>query len=560
MPISTFKFDQIGIAKVLEQEWLKVPLNQREYSWEQKHVNDLFQDFAKSISKNAYFLGTIVLTELPSKDFLVVDGQQRLATTTILIAAIRDYFFQKNETALSGSVETDFLFKLDRPTGERKPRLSLNVDDNEYFRTQILANRSEKGALLATKESHKRLSDAYRIAREQVEKIIAPYAENNRKDQLNSWLDFLSNSAQVILLKVPDSNSAYVMFETLNDRGLKVSQADLVKSYMFGEAGVREPEAHQSWALMIGALETVDQDDLTINFLRHICSALYGLTRAREVFEIIKGKVSGTVNAVSFLNNLRIYSTDYSAMLCVSHEKWNKYPPGVRNSIQTLNDLNVQSIRPLMFSVSHKFSEREAEKAFRMFIAWTIRFFVCGGSTSGVTEEAYAKAAKKIMDGTITRCEQLLSEMEKFIASDTEFKESFATLKVSKEYLARYYLRSLETTIRQQPNPSWVINQDTAAVNLEHVMPKNFKNWTALDDETASAYLKRLGNLALLESAKNTTAGDSPFDQRKGVYTSSGFKLTEMIGECGTWGITEITERQAKMAEYATKTWPLMAE
>lgn len=88
------QFDHKGIGSVLEHGRLRVPLNQREYSWEETHVNDLFQDLAGAIDRGkTYFLGTMVLTG--GADFVpeVTDGQQRLATTTILLAAIRDWLY-----------------------------------------------------------------------------------------------------------------------------------------------------------------------------------------------------------------------------------------------------------------------------------------------------------------------------------------------------------------------------------------------------------------------------------------------------------------------------------
>ena len=148
--------------------------------------------------------------------------------------------------------------------------------------------------------------------------------------------------------------------------------------------------------------------------------------------------------------------------------------------------------------------------------------------------------------------------MANIVASDTEFEEAFRSLRVSKEYLARYYLRSLEMTVRKQQNPSWVPSEGTDSVNLEHVLPKNYEaHWSELDEETASAYFKRLGNLALLEAKKNTEADNLPFSKKKSAYQDSTFKLTEMIAKSKKWGVDQINDRQRKLAELAVKTWPL---
>jgi len=109
------EFDHIGIGTALLRHRFVVPLNQREYSWEQEHVLDLFHDLAKAINeaKSSYFLGTIVLTPGHGGVTEVADGQQRLATTTILLGAIRDYFHSRNEELLVTSLE-QFLFDIAR--------------------------------------------------------------------------------------------------------------------------------------------------------------------------------------------------------------------------------------------------------------------------------------------------------------------------------------------------------------------------------------------------------------------------------------------------------------
>src|SRR5271163_4494270 len=93
------KFERRGIGEVIKNNQLKVPLNQREYSWELEHVKDLLSDIANSMQKGkeVYFLGIIVFTTSPKGILEVADGQQRLATTTIILTAIRDIFLELND-------------------------------------------------------------------------------------------------------------------------------------------------------------------------------------------------------------------------------------------------------------------------------------------------------------------------------------------------------------------------------------------------------------------------------------------------------------------------------
>jgi uncharacterized protein with ParB-like and HNH nuclease domain len=137
-PRTPIGFDHLGLGSVLQRNRLTVPLNQREYSWEKKHVLDLLTDFSRALTKKSYFLGTIVLTTTHDDALEVIDGQQRLATTTILIAAIRDYLLSIKEDVLVNSIEQDFLFKIIREKKEKAPRLTLNQQDKDYFIARVL--------------------------------------------------------------------------------------------------------------------------------------------------------------------------------------------------------------------------------------------------------------------------------------------------------------------------------------------------------------------------------------------------------------------------------------
>src|SRR5205085_5013505 len=108
--------------------------------------------------------------------------------------------------------------KIDREANEIEPRLKLNVDDNEFFRRRILERpNSPKRKVQAKKPSHERIYKAAELAKAHVQDILQPHAKSNQVPVLNSWITFLEQIAEVIILKVPDDLSAFVMFETLND-------------------------------------------------------------------------------------------------------------------------------------------------------------------------------------------------------------------------------------------------------------------------------------------------------------------------------------------------------
>jgi hypothetical protein len=176
-------FEHIGIGNLLRTGRLRVPPNQRSYKWEEEHVTDLFQDLLKAIDGPDYFLGTIVLTGAANPIPEVTDGQQRLATTTILLTAIRDFFIGREEDKLVRQLEGDFLSFTEYGTKETVPRLGLNVDDSQFFTEAIISRPSERKQLRSGElsESNARLFNALILAKRHVESITSAFRESDRR-------------------------------------------------------------------------------------------------------------------------------------------------------------------------------------------------------------------------------------------------------------------------------------------------------------------------------------------------------------------------------------------
>jgi len=555
-------FEHLGIATVLKHQRLLVPPNQRDYLWEDSHVKDLFQDIAEAINgdKPSYFLGTIVLTAGEDGVPQVTDGQQRLATISILLASFRDYYSEKKRDMLVGSIENDFLFEIDRSTERRVPKLTLNIDDKDYFNKRILSRPGhEDRSVQLQRTSHELIDSAAKRASKQVEAIVAQHNDKAAMAALEKWTKYLLNDATVIEIIVPDSVNAFKMFETLNDRGLKVSQAYLVKNFLFGEAGYSAVnEMHQKWGQMDGALEALADDDAVMNYLWNMAIMMNGHTRNPEIFDKIRDAVKGSPQAVEFVTMLADRSSDYIAIMQPDHVKWKTYPSSVRQLIETMNVLRVKVQRPCMFAISVKFSPNEAAKAFKLILSWSVRFLIVGGGRSGGVQEFYANIAHGIENREIKNAEDLARKAEGFIPSDTEFEGAFASANVSANHLARYYLRAIEQKTIENPNPEFVVNADATQVTLEHVMPQHPEgSWSQILTEVAEAHVNRLGNLALLGAASNVAAGNDSIRDKAKVYAKSGFKWTKMMAMAKSWGPSDINARQQKMAKEAVSIWSL---
>lgn len=561
MNTSEISFEHKGIGSILAQNRLVVPLNQREYSWGDDHVNELFHDFSDALAKNkgGYFLGTIVLTKGGGDQPEVSDGQQRLATTSILLAAIRDHFHTQGDTTRAAHIAGKFLYTTDLDTTETVPKLRLNVDDHEFFRKAIVSELgSDDRKVLPCKQSHERIERAAAIAHTYISDLLKPHNKNLHADRLIELVKFIENSAQVIALKVPDHMNAFVMFETLNDRGLKASQADLLKNHLLSLCGDRISEGQQKWAAMVGVLEALDVDDITVTYLHHVLINKYGPIREREVFDKIKSSVNSQIGAIGFLDELAEGAVHYAALFNPDHRAWANYGTSTRKNVTTINrDLRVSQIRPLMFAVKRKFSVPEAKMAFRKFVFWSVRFLIVGGR-GGLLDRNYSSAAHKVANGKITTAAELTHELSDILPSDAVFEAAFSEAKISHNYLARYILRALEQRKQNIAEPEFVPSDDEAAINLEHVLPENpGASWPGLDADTAAAYFRRIGNFCLLPAQKNAWIGNASFDMKKPVLKESKFQTTSEMANEASWGTKEITDRQKRLAKLAAETWPI---
>lgn len=552
---SQIGFEQLGLANVLKQNTLAVPPNQREYSWSEKEITQLLQDIAKSIADNekAYFLGTLVTIPRASGVLEVVDGQQRLATTAILLASFRN-FLKGKDNILVESLENEFLSVIDRTRRERVPRLTLNLDDNDFFKSRL----TDVLTVNATRLSHERIEKAFKICMGHVLKIVSGVNEKDQGDIVNNWIDFLQKSALVILLRVPNDANAYKMFETLNDRGLKTSQADLVKNYLFGRAAERFSEVQQKWALMRGALESFGDEDTVINFLRHSLIAIHGFVRESQVYDVVQLIARSPQNTVTFATTLENLSNIYVAIHNPEHERWNSYSDASRNAIKVLNLFDIKPMRPLMLAVADKFTPPEAESAFRLLISVCVRLLIAGTTRSGSVENPLASAAYKVYSGEVKNISGIKTILGDVIVSDQQFKLEFETATVSKAQLARYYLRSLEQVAQGVADPYFIPNADGQVINLEHVLPREpFSNWPEFTDDTHPIYLKRLGNMALMLATENSGLSSDAYDAKRVAYAASPYVLTSQIADAASWGPEQIAQRQKTLAELAVKAWPI---
>jgi hypothetical protein len=559
MQVGQIDFDLVGIAARLEIRPLRVPIYQRSYAWKEDEISDFWNDLKSAFTSDQpeYFMGTVVLSKegVVGRD-TIIDGQQRLATTTILLAAIRDEFRTRNDENRAAIVQSTYLAKSDLASGGQIPQLTLNSDDDTYFR-EVVINATPIANVDIMHASHKLIAYALSTLRVRV-KEVADAAGIAWPTKLTSWVGFLKERVRVITVEVPNEADAFLIFETLNDRGADLTIADLLKNYLFGRAGAQLDVVRDGWMLALGTLDISAENAVFTTFLRHYWSSRHGAVRERLLYKSIKDRVTTDIQAVDFIVELQKAARHYAAILSSENDFWAQKGATVKDNVDTLNRLELEQNRPLLLAAMQHFSEAELKKLLRAMVSWSVRGLIVGGIGGGTTEKTFCEAAMKIRAGDIQTADQVFDQLANIIATDDEFKSMFATARVTRGVLARYYLNALERKAQGTAEPELVPNVNEEQVNLEHVLPKNATaaEWGQFSADERKDHVDRLGNLCLLAKGPNGRIGNKSFAVKKPILSASALVLTKAAAANPTWTKGVVTKRQADLAELAVTTWP----
>ena len=560
--ISIEKIDAslIGIGSLIKSSRFTIPIYQRPYSWTDSQIDDLYRDLNDAITGDApdYFLGTLVTTRNPEEGRLtIIDGQQRLVTVSVLIAAIRDHFLLDGQHDRAQDIEREYLFKRDIRTQELTPHIYLTAEDRDFFVETVAKGpppAPETRGAQANSPAQQRLHRATEIAATFVTNLLSMTQKG--EERLLDLIDFLTEKAKLVSVSVGSESSAFVIFEVLNDRGLDLSITDLLKNYVFRTAANRVEEAQAAWTQMTTIISEVASEPELKNFVRHCWTATHGMTRERELYDAIKKVISSKAKAVEFAKALAKASAFYAGLSNPASDQWDDYQPIVRQSIEVLDQLGVTQLRPLVLAIFQHFSPDEIAKTLPAIVAWSVRFLICGSGGSGTLETAYADRAKDVSGGKIKTAATLWDAMKGIVPDDITFKSKFATATVSKADLAKYYLRVLEQQSKSADDET-IVNPDQGKVNLEHVLPRNpTEGWKHIPVEQTPALIKRLGNLTLLATRLNSKAANAAFDEKKKHFAKSAIAMTKDLCAVSGWTPQAIATRQDAMADLAVKAWP----
>jgi len=555
-----FSFTPDAIGHVLADRVLAVPVYQRSFSWTETEVEEFLQDLMGAFRDDQaeYFIGNLVLSKEGSDShaLAIIDGQQRLATTSLLVAAIREQYHDRGDQAVADSIHGQFISIFDRRRREEIPRLKLNSDDDPFFR-RLIVDRADPAKLEVLHSSHQLILDAFQILQAQF-RDVAEGAGDDWADILADWTDFLETKVRVVVVDVPTEADAFLIFETLNDRGADLTIADLLKNYLFRRAADDLDLVRDAWMNALGALEISAENSVFTTFLRHLWSSTHGATRERLLYKSIKERITTRVQAVEFAQELKVSARLYAAILNSDHDFWRSLGASAKENIETLERLRLEQGRPLLLAIMQHFTHDQLRASLRALVAWGVRGLIVGGIGGGKTERVYCDAALKVRSGEVKNAAELLRVLAEIVPSDDEFRASFARARVTTGRLARYYLHAMERTQRGEEEPELIPNQDAEQVNLEHVLPKNPGDgeWDQFSAEEHSIFVHRIGNMVLLRRGENDRLGNKPWEEKKPVLEASDLVLTQRAGEKQEWTGAVIDALQNEMSAIALRTWP----
>jgi hypothetical protein len=549
-----------GIGGYLSSRRLAIPDYQRSYSWSvEDEVRELWEDLRTAIAsdQSEYFLGAIVVIRGDETHRTqVIDGQQRLATISLMYAALRDIYASRSDERAT-EIERDLLGKKDRATRDLTQFLTLNAEDNEYFRQLTLKTPADRTVPPST-ASHKRLQEAFDFAGSRFNETIGGLSPQDWPTPLVRWDKFVFDRAMIIEVSVPNESRGFVIFETLNDRGLNLSTADLLKNHLLGTAGGRIEEAKSRWTRAAAPFFAPDSGlDMEV-FLRQFWASKKGVVRVKDLFWQMKSEVSNAEQAVALAGELAEASRLWTAMFDRDSDVWQGYPKAAVTALDTLQNLKVEQCRPLLLAALRKLPPANVATLLRLVVNWSVRWIVVGGGSAGTTERLYAEAARKVSDGEFGSVADVVSFFDSAVPSDLALQQAFARLSVYRGWLARYYLRALERAATNTAEPELVPNEDVDQVNLEHVLPRNARpqDWPAFSAEELDLLATSLGNQCLIPRSVNTTLGNRPFRDKKASLAASAFLLTASIGQSADWTPAEIRARADDLANRAPQVWP----
>ncbi|SMO81592.1 DUF262 domain-containing protein [Halorubrum cibi] len=541
-----------------------VPDYQRRYSWEEEQWAALWADLNSIQENSTHFLGSVVLIERSGglnelNKLEIVDGQQRIATITVVLSLMREKYYEMGESEQAEDIENKYLKKRDLDRNEYQ-NLTLSTFDNPDLKKVIERdyNKMDDGQL-----------------REAVQFYVKKL-ESLDVDKLDTLRKRLLASVTLVSIRCEGEQSAFRLFETLNDRGMELSSVDLMKNYTFSKAAsasdseISYEKIQEDWERLIKTL--MPNMSQPSRFFRHyIMSAaepdydgdVSDYKLYDEYQKIVDSKLPDSgISLNEYVEELADKAELYAKIL--NHEIDMYDDDGneaINSKLEDLEIINSVQARTLMLRVFEEYGTAnkvmESLLLLESFLMrWKVSSYPTGGELdriySRICSEAFEKdnSIREIYNGLSDRC-----------PSDEEFVASIENKRVRLNDRTNYILSRLEMDYYNG------IELNFDELDREHIAPrasftaKKYSAWPSTLGTTEAQFEQfrdKLGNLTLLETDKNISIGADPFEKKKEAYAESKLKMNQQLCEdYDSWGTDEIEQRTSELANAMVQIWNL---
>lgn len=530
-----------------------IPLFQRPYTWKEENWSTLWNDVMVQYDlgdSSTHFMGAIV--SMPARSvpvgvskFLIIDGQQRLTTVSLLLCALRDSLDENS----ASRIQEVYLTNRFREPEDLLKFVPTQADRQVY--TKIVLDRQipSDGSLMV---------EAYNYFKEQ----LAAGKDGNGDDvSPDKILTTLEQSLQVVMINLDDSDDPYLIFESLNFKGEPLTQADLVRNYVLmrfrhsiSSGGEQERIYNKYWR----PLETKLGASLT-EFLRHYAMKDGDNIKQGGIYAATKARLKDKEKSAAIEDEIQRMLTFGEIYERILHPH-NEPSVLIRARLENIRELNVTTSYPLLLRLfdghkSGKILESELEKCLGLIEAYVVRRAVCGVPTNALNK-LFLQWSKSFPEGE--HFAWLMNLMSsggggRRFPTDVEFAEAFKNQPQYGRGVTRFILCRFEQSFEHKEPV------DLSATTIEHVLPQTLtEEWKAmLGDEPEKLHAKWLdtfGNLTL--TGYNPELGNIPFSEKQTKLANTHIELNRWILEQKVWGVGEITNRVDILFEKAKSLWP----
>lgn len=544
------------ISEIFGSYYFFIPTFQRPYSWDKSNIEEFWNDTILN-SDDEYFIGSMVVFKRPDDSLGVVDGQQRLTTITMILAALRNIFrdegFDDFSAGLQNLIER-------RNIINNKLQYVLQTESSfPYFQNSIL-NEKKLEIDTVPKSEEKALEVGFKAVNSYLKDVVDAVKKDVSIPKEHRKLNIEAKLAQVrdkilrlklIFIELENEDEAYLIFETLNTRGKELSPSDLVKNLLSRHIRNQNPTMDQVKIVWQSIVETVEgaPGEVNIdNFLQHFWLSRYEYTSTQKLYSVIKKTVTKT-NAEEVLNELRQNSKIYRALFEPTFRKWHNDEAEIKSSLQSYGLFKVRQQMPLILSIINSYDNDISSKKQTISILSAIEAFifkytavVTTQSTGGLSMmySSFAKSVSQAKDSE--ELNRVYSEIKKRLRANCpeidEFNVSLKSILYTEKYtknraLIRYML------LKFYGLQNKVAAVDSSLMTIEHIMPQSEIGSAGIDDQLVGS----IGNMIVVANEVNSKMANRKFHEKKHILKASGFQFDPILETATKWGEEEILLR-----------------